>query len=63
MKEQTGPKFIYIATGVYTYTDKDGTTQQSHALYGLCEDNKVWKFIPKTNTWIQINSKTDENIN
>lgn len=56
------PKIVQISTGTYTYKDYNGNVLTSHAVYGLCEDFKVWKWIPSKYTWVPID-KIENNHN
>lgn len=50
----TNLKFIQIATGEYTYKDKEGNQEVSHAIYGLDDFGDIYKYIPMKKTWIRL---------
>lgn len=47
-------EFIQVMTGEYTYKDKEGNQEFSHAIYGLNRYGRVYKYIPMKKTWIRL---------
>lgn len=54
MNEEQELIFSKIITGDYTYRNKDGEQEYSHALYGLDDLGRVYKFIPMKRMWLRI---------
>lgn len=46
--------FVQINTGEYTYKDKEGNQEVSHAIYGLNRYGRIYKYIPMKKTWIRL---------
>lgn len=46
--------FIQVVTGEYTYTNKEGYKEVSHAIYGLNKYGVVYKYIPMKRTWVAL---------
>lgn len=44
--------FVQVVTGEYTYRDKEGNQESSHAIYGLNKFGRVYKYIPMKKMWI-----------
>lgn len=47
-------RFRQIATGQYTFQNKDNTVFESHCIYGLDENGCVWKWQVKEKKWILL---------
>lgn len=46
--------FRQIATGQYTFQNKDGSIFESHCIYGLDENGVIWKWQVKEKKWILL---------
>lgn len=46
--------FVQVVIGEYTYRDKEGNQELSHAIYGLNKFGRVYKYIPMKKMWIYL---------